>query len=302
MEAELFSKGQFKRLKKLKLPLGVTAIESDLYILNKNCADKKFLLKKYKLTDGDIFGNKLLTINSLINNREKIGINELVYPNSLAVVNKKVVGYIMDFVEDNNNLEVLLKNKNIPLEDKKRWLDEVGRIIKKVEYVDNLDDPFYLGDIHESNFILDKKTNKILCVDLDGCKISNNRIYSMRYGSFNEKFYDLPNKYPLYDNDEPIPSQNTEWYCYTIMVLNTIANGPVYKLLIEDFYDYLTYLKDNGFSEELVNALANIYNTNDNYSIHEFLELIPDNQEKVNFDSFARVKKIDYLNYNKKAL
>lgn len=295
MLVETFTSRQFMRLKPYVLDKGIQSIESDLYVLSSKLNQPKQLLKKYKKPDGEYFGNKLLTINSLITNKDRIGIEELVFPERLAAINKKIVAFIMMLIENNTNLSVLLQDKKNSVKEKIKWLKQVGCIVSKVQHVHSLEEPFLLGDIHESNFILDHNSNKILCVDLDGCKISNNKIYSMKYGSFNEKFFGLPHKYPLDKEDNPIPNFNTEWYCYTIMILNMIGNGPVHKLLIQHFYDYIQYLRDNGFSRELVSCFVNIYTNHDNYSPCELLNQIPDDLNSVSYDSFVEKAKLEQI-------
>jgi hypothetical protein len=300
MLVENFTTKQFRRLQRYILPDGVSSIECDLYLLDKKLNHSKHLLKIYKRTSGEYMGNKLLTINSLMDNKDNIDIDELVFPEKLAIVDKKLVGFTMQLIENNTNLAVLLKDKQITTKQKIEWLKQVGKILTKVQHVNSVNGQFLLGDIHESNFILNHDTNKIICVDLDGCKISNNKIYSMKYGSFNEKFYYFPNKYPLDDDDEPIPTYNTEWYCYTTMVLNMIANGSIHKLLLSDYYDYIQYLRDSKFPDELIDCFINIYTNHDNYSPRDLLEQIPNNLDKVSLGSFVEKAKINYLSMNNK--
>lgn len=294
MIVEAFSKHQIAHLKPLILEDIITSIESNIYHLPRKNKDS-YLLKAYKCTSGDYFGNKLLTINSLIENREKINMDELVFPERLVIIDKKIAGFTMKYIENNINLSLLLNSKNVSVEVKIELLKQIEQIIQKVQHVKGLQEPFLLGDIHESNFILERNSDKVYCVDLDGCKISNNRIYSMKYGSFNEKFLDLPHKYPLYEDEEPIPSFNTEWYCFTTMLLNMIGSGPVYKLLIEDFYDYIEYLNEAGFSKELLSCFVNIYSNKDNYSPKDLLDSIPKNISNVTLESFIEKKETPKL-------
>ncbi|MGE5456562.1 MAG: hypothetical protein ACM3O4_05630 [Ignavibacteriales bacterium] len=287
------TKQQFKRLEPLKLEKGITSIESDLYILPGNQNGHKQLLKYYRKTEGEYFGNKLLTINSLIDNKNNIGIEELVLPDKLAIVDKKVVGFIMNYIENSINLITLL-NSNINTGEKIKLLKQVQRIISKIQYL-KLNPQFLLGDIHESNFILNTSDNRVYAVDLDGCKISNNQIYSMKYCSFNEKLFDFPHKYPLDENDNPIPNVNTEWYCFTTIVLNTISNGPLYKLLLEDFYEYLCFLRSKGISNELLDCFCNLYSSADNYQPGELLDAIPEDISNMSLNKFlTKTKKKEF--------
>ncbi|MDD3304785.1 MAG: hypothetical protein PHT75_01470 [Bacilli bacterium] len=290
MLIEAFSNRQFNRLKPLYLENEITSIESDLYVLPGKANQADRVIKKYVNVNGEYFGNKLLTINSLIENREKINIDEIVFPEKLAVIDKKIVGYTMKLI-DNVNLTLLLNSKEIHVKQKIQLLKQVENIIRRVQCVKGLEDPFLLADIHESNFILEKDSGKVYAVDIDGCKISNNRIYVMKYGSFNEKFFYYPHKYPLDEEDRPIPNINTEWYCFIIMVLNMIGKGPIHKLSIEDYYDYLHFLKEAKFSNELLDCFANIYSNNDNYPPHELLDTIPRRLNGVRLESFEKKKR-----------
>lgn len=292
MKIEGLTKRQFERLQPLVLDKSITSIESNLYIIpGSTCGPK--ILKCYKNQEGDYFGNKLLTINALINKKEEIGIEELIFPEKLAIVNKKVVGFTMPYIDKNINLSTLLSSSMCPTE-KILLLKQVQKIIEKVAYV-KLDDPFFLADIHESNFVLNLRNGHVYAVDLDGCKISNNEIFTMKYGSFNEKIFDFEHKYPLDENDNPIPNKNTEWYCFMMMVLNTISSGKLHKLLLNDFYDYLEFLKSNDFPKELIDVFCNLYKSKDNNSPGDLLDEIPYNLDKITLEKFlVKTKKKDF--------
>ncbi len=301
MEIEEFTTKQFERLEPLKLADDVTSIESNLFKLPEKVNVNKKVLKRYKKIDGNYFGNKLLTINALIDYKDQIGIEELVYPEKVAVVNKELVGFTMELIENNHNLSTLLNSKEITTREKIKLLKQVESIIEKVQYIKDLSKPFYLADIHESNFILNNDDKKVYAVDLDGCKISNNEIFTMKYGSFNEKFFEFPHKYPLDECDNPIPNANTEWYCFAIMILNTITDGPFYKLTLEDFYNYMFYLKRRGFPNELLDYFNSIYCNSKNYAPKDILDLIPNDLNKFSFSEFLDEtgKKEKYKLYKK---
>ena len=92
MEILSLSQKQLDKLKKLSLPKGVINTESEIYILdNKRCNSKeKLLLKKLFVTEGDYIANKLYNISLLGDNKEKIGIDELVIPNYLVAIKRKI--------------------------------------------------------------------------------------------------------------------------------------------------------------------------------------------------------------------
>ena len=81
------------------------------------------------------------------------------------------------------NLDTILKDINIDNETKIKYLKDIGRILEKMKQVrthTSITD-FYVNDLHESNFIVDKSTKELLLVDIDSCKINNNKPFGSRY-------------------------------------------------------------------------------------------------------------------------
>ncbi len=293
MEIRNFTSNQFNKLSLYELPKEVTAIESQLYFYR--YLNQDMLLKKYfRADDSQYIGNKLLTISLLLHYKEQINIPQLILPEKLVSIDNVLSGFIMRFLKNNVNLSTLLYDKNIDMEEKIKLLKSSGKIIQAVHHVDPHIN-FFLGDIHESNFVYHYDDKTLYGVDLDGCKIGNNETYSIRYCSFNEKLYDLEQKYPMDENDDPIANYNTDWYCYATMILNTIGQGKVYKLLIDDLYDYLQYLKDCGIGTELIDYFANLYTLKKNTSPVPLLNEIPKHIERANIKVFAKVKNLNYI-------
>jgi len=92
------------------------------------------ILKRLYITNGPIFGNKLQTINSLIDSRNIIDIPEIVFPEKLAVVDSTVVGYVMELI-DSVNLETALNSFNISSERKIKYLYQIGQVLEKMKLV-----------------------------------------------------------------------------------------------------------------------------------------------------------------------
>ena len=82
METINITKKRFESLACYDLPNYVFNTEGTLYVLPiKSRWDTKLkLLKRLYLTNGNTFGNKLQTINSLIDNKEELDIEEIVFP------------------------------------------------------------------------------------------------------------------------------------------------------------------------------------------------------------------------------
>ena len=90
------------------------------------------VLKVFYNKEGDMFGNKLFTINSLINKKDEIGIEELIFPEKLAIIDGKVCGYTMPYIE-NINLSLIHQDNNIPNNIKINYLKQIGEILVKME-------------------------------------------------------------------------------------------------------------------------------------------------------------------------
>ena len=172
-------------------------------------------------------------------------------------------------------------------------LKEIGYLLEKTMKIEGLQGSFYLGDIHEGNFIYDIEKGMYRAVDLDSCKIGNNNPSSSQYLSLNRKLEDFPNKYPVFNMDPFISfyinNENTTVLSYIYMILNTMSKVKVHDLSVEEYYNYLQYLKDNGVPSELIDMFALIYTQSKNKIDIEALDGIPAKQEKIfTYDSFKR--------------
>ncbi|MDD2203411.1 MAG: hypothetical protein PHD78_03410 [Bacilli bacterium] len=282
------SKKQFSTLEKYTLPKEVTNTECELFIVNDRVKweRKRLLLKKLYIDEGEYFGNKLMTINTLINSREELGIERLVLPEKLAVVNKKVVGFTMPLIENSTNLLSMLRSYDVSNEEKIGYLKQVGLVLKHIESVEQTLKGFFLGDVHEGNFIVDDETKTVRAVDLDSCKTENNHPFASKYLATNPNLQMLPQKYPKNAKGIGIPNANTDLLCYNMMVLNYISHGPIYNMPLEEFYMYLQHLCDEGFPNELLDCFCRLYSYADNYSSMDLLDQIPTNLNRVNYSVF----------------
>jgi hypothetical protein len=289
MHAINVTKEQFAKLLVHELPKEVISTECNLYVLNEDITyDKqKQLFKRFYIDEGDYFGNKLLTINTLIDNEKVINIDQLILPKKIVVVNKKVVGFVMRYIENNTNLGTFL-NSNMPIEKKKKYLKEIGAILRKVQNVEKYSNNFYLTDVNENNFIINKDDRRLYAIDMDSCKIGDNQPFISRYLSTNINLRELPTKYPINDRQVHVPSVNTEWLCYVSILLNYIGQAPMQKLSIDNYYRYLEHLNRLSFPKEVLDCFSRIYENDDNYSPEGIIDLIPRNIERANFKEFRK--------------
>jgi hypothetical protein len=283
MDAIYLTKKQYERLKRLELGKEITSTECKMHIIpSKNgwCYESK-LLKEFYINEGRTFGNKLNTINTLIDEGNRIGISELVLPERLAIVDDKVIGFTMPYI-CNTNLYYKLIDYHTPIEAKVRYLKEVGKILEKIKNARDygLIDKFFLGDIHEQNFIVNSQTDKVMVVDLDSAYIGKNNPFPAKYLSTNKAIMELPKKYPSKEGLH-VPNQNSDILCYYIMILNFISKFQTNKLDISDYYIYLDYLRQIGFPSEILSLLSKAYLNVDNINPYFLLDKIADVDPKI---------------------
>ena len=112
------SKKEFKSLNKLEVNSVSTEAEIFIFDRHNKWYKKKNLFKKFYITSGESFSNKLYTINNLIDLKNYLNIPELVFPNSIISINHKIHGFSLPFVENSTTFYDVQKNINIPLEKK----------------------------------------------------------------------------------------------------------------------------------------------------------------------------------------
>ena len=295
METISITKKRFDSLEKYDLPNYVYNTEGSIYILpikNRWATDYK-LLKKLYYNSGSVFGNKLQTINALIDNHELLDIPEIVFPEKIAIVSGEIVGFTMPLI-DSINLLSALKSKEIDNTTKIDYLKQIGSILEKMklrrDYTEIKD--FYINDLHESNFIVDKQ-NQVKVIDIDSCKINNNGIFNSKYlssKSFIKEVYkyqknnitntsNYPDNYQKYYTDRSgafIPDENTDIFCYIMVILNFLYGDNIQNFSLEDFYNYLDYLQHIGISKELLSYFEKVVTCSENENPYELLDnLIP---------------------------
>jgi len=290
------SKKTFEHLEPLKLDASVYNTEADMFLMEKKNRWNKnqSVLKKLHQDTGEIFSNKLYTVNELIEKKDEIGIEELVMPDSLAAVNNEIIGFTMPYVPNINFQQILDSNK-YSLEQKVAYLKEIGVLLEKIkkarEYSRVKD--FYLNDVHENNFILNTQTNKINVVDLDSAKIGHNLTAAARYLTPVSQLAYVP-KYKKLEHSVGgcyEITNDTEIYCYIIIIFKFFYGRNIGMLSIGDFYVYLDYLSKIGVSKELLDKLALIYTGRSNENPYEYLDELTKFYGKTHRNTFETVRK-----------
>lgn len=280
---------KFNDLKTLELPSDIFNNEAKMYVFDDD--GNRCLLKKLRKNVGTSFSNKLYTVNELVDGRDLINIDELVFPDKLIGVNNEIVGFSMPFI-DNINFYTVLNSNEFTVKQKIDFFKEIGLILEKMKYVrDNTSlEDFYLNDIHENNFILNLQTGRINVVDLDSCKINYNLSFASRYLSF---LYPI-NNVSKYKKSSDLFSigglfevnQDTDCYCYMIMILNYLFGSRMTSLDIDEYYNYLSYLKEIGVSNEVVDMFYLIYTDKSNVNPYECLDEFVGLVDKTNYKSY----------------
>lgn len=295
MQVLNITKKKFDTLQPLELPNSVFNTEAQMFLLpGKNKWSKKqSLLKRLYQGTGEVFSNKLYTVNELIEKREIIGIEELVMPEALAAVDSEVVGFTMPYIP-NINLQQVLDDPAIPIEKKVAYLKEVGQLLEKMRKVREYSKvkDFYLNDVHENNFILNTQTGRINAVDLDSSKIGHNLTAAARYLSPMSQLSLVPKYTQLEHSVGGIyeVNENTEIYCYIVMVLNFFYGSNIGRMSIADFYVYLDYLSKLGVSKELLDLLSYIYTGHSNKNPYEYIEELIGFYGRTHKNTFERVR------------
>lgn len=274
------SKTKLNSLEPLILPKNVTSTECELF--KYPYYGKEKLLKKIHRTDGIIFANKLYTIEALNANKDSMPSN-FVLPESLVSINKKIEAFTMKYIKG-INLSVILNNPDITYEEKIHYLKSIGRILEQMQNIrkyTNLNN-FYLGDIHEDNFLVKRDKQEIYIVVLDSCKIAGNKSFPGRYLTNSSLIKYNNTKYQTLSQTDDLADykidENTDIYCYIIMILNYLYDGRVDRLSLDKFYDFINYLEDIKVNIELIECFNKIVVGGNNINPCNYLDTLTPKQ------------------------
>lgn len=273
------SSKKFKELDKLSLSREVLNTEGILY--NFNYRGQKKILKELYITNGYTFANKLYTLEMLDNNKEYLP-SSFCIPDYLCTVNGNVVGFTVPKL-DGVNLTTILKSKNINYKEQIYYLKKIGEILNQLYYIRKntpLKD-IYINDLHDSNFIVDNKTQELKVIDLDSCKIGSNKPFAARFLTP----YSLINgvsKYKINDdlnsNGYILADSNTDLYCYSMVLLNYLYGTKYPNDGIENFYEYLNYLEAIGINKDLIKTFSKLVNNCNNENPLNYLDTLTEEQ------------------------
>ncbi len=253
--------------------------ESKIYYYKRN-----LLLKKLYLTDDQTINRKVFTLES-INDSELVDFEELVIPDKIAVAGGKNIGFTIQEVKGITLQELL--NSNIPSSDKISLLKKVGEVLRKIE---SCDQEFYFNDLQGYNIIVDKN-GELRFIDLDSSSVNKDDAVQSYYLNTDRKVGNL-NKYRFNNQGIPYPDKNNDLLSYSTMILNTVGGLKTGRLSFSDYYNYLSYLDDLGFDDELLDIFVNLYTEKENVNPVDYLDKLKEHDlEKAKYIRYKALKK-----------
>ena len=296
MEVIRLSQEQFNNLKPISLPKEVFNSESDVYELD-HLGEKK-VLKTIFTPNEELYKNKLYTINKL-NEHKDILPRSFCIPDYLTTIDGEIFGFTTPHYPG-INLATILKNTKLPIEEHLYYLKLIGNLLNELKNIrqnSELKD-IYINDLHESNFIVNPFKKEIGVVDLDSCKIGNNYSFVARYLSPFSIIAEVDKKYIKKNGITSGPGyikadENTDIYCYIMLILNYFTNGFISRFSLQRFNDYLNFLNELKINKELLDIIELIIKQEPNLNPVDYLDTLSEKQIteiKENTKKFLKIK------------
>ena len=289
---------QLRKLKELTLEKGTLNTEALMLVLNKHQVKtengERMLFKYLDAQDDEkIMGRKMYALNLLNSSRYYKQIKELIIPDTIIVVDNKIAGFALPLIENHTNLGIFLSKEENKFSKKLEYLKQVGKILHQVQEVKEESFKMNFGDFNEFNFIIDK-SDIVRAIDLDSVYVGQDEPSHTAYYLLKNKYLEsIPDKYKLTQSGIMIPSNDTDLYCYNMILLNTLAEEEMYKKELDIFYKYLFHLKDIGIDKELLKIFNTIYLSKPNNNPLPLLKTInPELKEEMSYKTFKKEYKI----------
>ena len=270
------SKKQYEKLEELSLPRDIMNTEGKILKLTYHRKNK--VLKELYYQNGYIFANKLYTLEALDSNKSLLP-KSFIIPDSLVSVHHSIIGFTTPMMP-NINLATILKSKDLTYREQLYYLKKIGELLQELKTIrtyTNLKD-IYINDLHEANFLCNPKTKEMHVIDLDSCKIGNNSAFAARYLTPFSLLNQAVGKYDIVnDNNQPgyiKPDENTDLYCYNIIILNFLRGKNINNATIEEFYNYLNYMDMIGISKDLLQVFNKLLASTENENPYLMLDEI----------------------------
>ena len=119
-------------------------------------------------------------------------------------------------------------------------------------------------------------TKRLGIIDLDSCRIGSSFSYTAKYLTPFSLVKTQPDKYiqnQVIGNGPGyiVPNQNTDIYCYIIMILNYLTGNIFKYFTVDNFHDYLNLLSKLGINPEILYLIEKIVTKDDNINPYEYL-------------------------------
>jgi len=275
--------------------------ESLIYKSDDNLDVFKFFL----IGMNDCVHNKCYILNSVSDITKEYPMPFLMTPKDLVIIDEegiepRPVGYTMPFIKG-ENLETYLLDDNISFDKKKELLTKTGKLLEKMKTMrQETGESFFLNDLHEDNIIVENNTEDLKILDIDSAYVRDSYVAPSKY-LLKREFLKNKDKYPK-EKENPIygkqvlPNQNTEYYCYLVMILNTLLQEKLIQerstlLSYHQLKSYIDYLEKLGLNKEIVTAFKRITENEDNINPYEYIEDIKEMPEA----SYTRYR--EYKNF-----
>ncbi len=287
---------ELRKLKELPLEAGVLNTEALMLVLRrKSFPDKIERVFKYldAQDDKSIMSKKIYTVTTLNQLDEYLELQELVIPDAIIYVNNHIGGFGIPLIPEHRNLGAIIHDDNVSLKEKIFYLEQLGNIIDKVERIHLSDNRFQFGDLNEFNFVIDRE-NQVKAIDLDSAYLGIGEPLHMAYYLLKNQYVkSIPEKYKSTSSGIIIPSDNTDLYCYNMILLSALSGENLYRYSIDIYYQYLDYIKRMGLPEQIIRSFQNIYIPKNNINPREYLEDIDtDLEEEYQFKNFVKTSQL----------
>lgn len=287
MEVLNLTTEDLQNLSSYPIDLDISNHESQIFYFNSDWAKEPLLLKYLYNPSKEILTNKIFTLQMLEKYAYDAGLDEFVIPEYFVSVNDSIAGFLIPEMRNTTSLGTLLKSQKLSKQEKLELVIRVGSLIEKTKVLDKMGHPFYFSDLHEDNFLIDNDTQELFVIDLDSASFRSDIALSSYYLVDNPNLSNL-SKYSFNVFGIPYPSHDSDLLCYNMMLLNVLAEENMNLISIDEYYSYLDYIQEIGFSKSFVDSFRSIYTENSNVNASLSFDNVSD--EVLSISSFSHMK------------
>lgn len=272
-----------------KLYLSENELNSLPIFLNPGTMEAKILqyrsteLIKYFYNCSD---NKRLTLELLDSYHQELSlVKEFLLYKKEVVTHGDIKGIVID-KGYSYSLKQYIELPTTSFHDKILVLKNIGNVLERLHYLriqENLLTNFFIGDIHEGNILVNPETKEIQFIDLDSCKIGNNKAFLAKYLQFLKTYnyvtLSLSKKYPKYMHTFS-NNENTDLFCFLVIIMKILFSIDIQFMDVPEFYQMIEKLKVQGLPHELYKALYKLYIPCSNTNPYKSLDSIPSSFER----------------------